>query len=125
MAHVDSHLAMRSDGDQHRPVNVDISALPKGDRPVPAPRHSVTRSSKSSMNNSKDSGILSNHGDNSVNSNADGTELSKDNELDHVKSPPPPLPPKPKLLPIRGPNWGGNPAGPKNIYLDQPTSSFV
>lgn len=50
---------------------------------------------------------------------------------------PPPLPPKPKILPIRPSNWGQNPffkqhkdAAPSDrnkqmLYLEQPTSSFV
>lgn len=76
------------------------------------------------MNNSHDSGILSNrttssNGDHSL-SNAEGRDF-EGSEMDHIKAPPPPLPPKPKVLPIKGPNWSGN----KNIYLDQPTSSFV
>lgn len=36
---------------------------------------------------------------------------------------PPPLPPKPKILPIRPSNWGQNRS--KGLYLEQPTSSFV
>lgn len=50
---------------------------------------------------------------------------------------PPPLPPKPKILPIKPSNWGQTPPGKgpiesprshsaeKNAYLDQATSSFV
>lgn len=49
---------------------------------------------------------------------------------------PPPLPPKPKVLPIKPSNWGQNgifkvPRVPRNdgtkqsLYLEQPTSSFV
>lgn len=53
---------------------------------------------------------------------------------------PPPLPPKPKILPIKPSNWGQSPnksdrspqdemAGalvkPRNIFMDQANSSFV
>lgn len=49
---------------------------------------------------------------------------------------PPPLPPKPKILPIRPSNWGQNglfknETSPRKdpaktgLYLEQPTSSFV
>lgn len=51
-------------------------------------------------------------------------------------SDPPPLPPKPKILPIRPSNWGQNgffknETSPRKdpaksgLYLEQPTSSFV
>lgn len=55
---------------------------------------------------------------------------------------PPPLPPKPKILPIKPSNWGHSPSKldrspqeelvassglvkPRNIFMDQPSSSFV
>ncbi|XP_060536156.1 regulator of G-protein signaling loco [Cylas formicarius] len=51
-----------------------------------------------------------------------------------LASEPPPLPPKPKVIPIKPPNWGQSDAfksreGPgdvkQDVFLDQPTSSFV
>lgn len=116
------------------------------ERPTPAPRLSITRNSlqisTSSINNSQDSGILSNRSvlstgtsqsetssSHMVNSNDadnthEGDNFSLGYDNDNIKSPPPPLPPKPKVLPLKGPNWGGQ-GSAKNIYLDQPTSSFV
>ncbi|KRT86723.1 hypothetical protein AMK59_2231, partial [Oryctes borbonicus] len=55
---------------------------------------------------------------------------------DNKSSDPPPLPPKPKILPIRPSNWGQNgylknETSPRKdptksgLYLEQPTSSFV
>lgn len=38
---------------------------------------------------------------------------------------PPPLPPKPKILPIKPSNWGQNLRPKQSLYLEQPTSSFV
>lgn len=45
---------------------------------------------------------------------------------------PPPLPPKPKIVPIKPPNWGQNgfykkelTSDKKSLYLEQPSSSFV
>lgn len=38
---------------------------------------------------------------------------------------PPPLPPKPKILPIRPSNWGQNAHTKPGLYLEHPTSSFV
>lgn len=38
---------------------------------------------------------------------------------------PPPLPPKPKILPIRPSNWGQNLHTKSSLYLEHPTSSFV
>ena len=94
-------------------LNYDgLPPLAKTDeRPTPAPRHSITKNSlqKSlTLNSSQDSGILSNrtsssHGDNSL------SHSSTHDALDQLKSPPPPLPPKPKVIPIlRGQNWGGS-----------------
>lgn len=121
--------------------NEATAAANANERPTPAPRLSITKSSLqtslSSMNNSQDSGILSNRSvlsNGTASSNADHSLTQQDdldtqsqdsnrvNELDQIKSPPP-LPPKPKVLPIRGPNWGSQ----KHIFLDQPpaSSSFV
>lgn len=122
-------------------INFELPSFLKNEfseRPTPAPRLSITRNilqtSTSSMNNSQDSGILSNrsnhstgtsHSENSV-SQQDVHELdqhisdaSHSNDMDNLKSPPPPLPPKPKV-PIRG--WSGT---GKSIFLDQTSSSFV
>lgn len=125
--------AMTRDQLRPSPINLEMPA----ERPTPAPRLSIAKNtSLSSINNSQDSGVLSNRsglstGTSSTHS-ADHslTQLDchdYDNEQEagpeHLKSPPP-LPPKPKVLPIKGPNWSG-PQPPKNIYLDQPTSSFV
>lgn len=122
--------------------NEATAAVNANERPTPAPRLSITKSSLqtslSSMNNSQDSGILSNrsvlsngtassNGDHSLTQQEDletqSQESNRVNEFDQIKSPPPPLPPKPKVLPIRGPNWGSQ----KHIFLDQPpaSSSFV
>lgn len=152
------HVHTPSSRDPLRPShqgNFDLPAFLKNDvvnaneRPTPAPRLSIAKSSpqtsSSSINNSQDSGILSNrsavstgtsssstHGDHSL-TQPDSNELDTHppehtppshcsaNEMDQLKSPPPPLPPKPKVLPIRGPNWGGQ--STKHIFLDQPTSS--
>lgn len=129
------------------PINFD---LPGKERPTPAPRLSITRNSlqtslsSSSMNNSQDSGILSNksglsqgtsssqndstlptdeHSDSEQHQHSKHLAIDAMNEDDHLRAPPPPLPPKPKKLPIKPSNWGHSNA--KNIYLDQPTSSFV
>lgn len=136
--------------DQLQPSQINLEAI-SGDRPTPAPRLSIAKnqslqtSTSSSMNNSQDSGILSNRstgtlssqsGDNSLTQSdgidyANGREQQQQQEEasapsggDQLRLPPPPLPPKPKVLPIRGPNWGGQPTKP-TLYLDQPTSSFV
>ncbi|XP_044265044.1 regulator of G-protein signaling loco [Tribolium madens] len=55
-----------------------------------------------------------------------------ENKKDSLKCEPPPLPPKPKIVPIKPPNWGQNGyykkelgASDKKMYLEQPSSSFV
>lgn len=65
-------------------------------------------------------------------SSLDNTVIEK-----HVETPklaePPPLPPKPKIIPIKPPNWGQNgfyknkdlASDKKALYLEQPSSSFV
>lgn len=113
------------------------------DRPQPAPRLSIGKSNSS----------------NSVSPmkvDMNGSEIfpsSNETEFDPTSKGPPPLPPKPKILPIKPSNWGQNaaPNSPskipiditrrhlgsassssamadqtgRNVYLDQPSSSFV
>lgn len=53
------------------------------------------------------------------------TTLTNDADASFRNCEPPPLPPKPKILPIRPSNWGQNLRTKQGLYLEQPTSSFV
>lgn len=50
--------------------------------------------------------------------------LDQENE-DGSKAPPPPLPPKPKVLPIKPSNWAGNKENHFKVPQELPRSSFV
>lgn len=64
-----------------------------------------------------------------VKSSLDSTLVDSQNntltEDGSARMEPPPLPPKPKILPIRPSNWGQNLRTKPALYLEQPTSSFV
>lgn len=97
------------------------------------------------------------HGSGSATEQHDYQEIDETNrqrteseESDSLRTEPPPLPPKPRVLPIKPSNWGQNNNNKENmfkvpqelprrvlntnqneqkksndVYLDQPTSSFV
>lgn len=132
-------------------------------RPQPAPRYSITRSPSSTQNadnssssaNKRLSSTSENEPSNEMNSsylNASFTsqisqsgstidECCYDSNSDtNYPRGPPPLPPKPKILPIKPSNWGQSPnksdrspqdeiasalLKPRNIFMDQANSSFV
>lgn len=143
------------------------------ERPQPAPRLSITKANQNnnilpikidSISHQQDS--ESNSGNNCTshsdsannplnNSNSPVGGSNNESEIDLSSKGPPPLPPKPKVLPMKPSNWGqggststngSTPPPPskipidinrrhlnleqnnvvgQNIYLDQPSSSFV
>lgn len=50
---------------------------------------------------------------------------NKTEEVSARNGEPPPLPPKPKVLPTRPSNWGQNLKEKSELYLEKATSSFV
>jgi len=135
-------------------------------RPQPAPRYSISKSTSSpsiqnadnlsSSTNKRLSPTAENMPNNEMNSssylNASFTsqisqsgstidEYCYDSNTDSTdRHRPPPLPPKPKILPIKPSNWGQSPnksdrspqdemasalVKPRNIFMEQSTSSFV
>lgn len=146
-------------------TNFEPSSVPLV-RPQPAPRYSITKSpSSSSIQNTENlssptkkrlSPTIENMPANEMNSSSylnasfssqisqSGSTIDEcyyDNNTDsnNLRGPPP-LPPKPKILPIKPSNWGQSPnksdrspqddtttnlAKPRNIFMDQANSSFV
>lgn len=124
--------------------------------PKPMPRFSITAKSNINNNNNNDLHNISsikvfpsvNQNDSSVQSSNCLIGRHYDSSINHSSSTPPPLPPKPKILPIKPMNWGQQTvctsSPPKdrtdvhssieilneskedcNAYLDQPSSSIV
>ncbi|XP_037922272.1 regulator of G-protein signaling loco isoform X4 [Hermetia illucens] len=152
--------------------SLDSSVLPPlGDRPQPAPRYSITKSNTcasifptksidlngNARSDAMNTSMTSSNGNNiSPTRSSTSNDSNIDYESTESKAPPPPLPPKPKILPMKPSNWGQSPqsansspskiqvidnsvsaaarrhlnldhqhSNSHNVYLDQPTSSFV
>lgn len=148
-------------------TNFEATSVPLV-RPQPAPRYSITKSPSSSSaitQNADNSSSSAMKGISPISENMPNNEMNNSSYLNssftsqisqsgstidecyydsnsdtNYPRGPPPLPPKPKILPIKPSNWGQSPnksdrspqddiasalVKPRNIFMDQANSSFV